>query len=115
MKINIKSLFLLLVIFLASCNKDDIHYNLDNTYWESTREASSEYIYALSFSNGYVTKLYKNTTTDAVFTKDYSAKYSVQGNKIIIIREYSNAPSDTFEVSFENGIIRWGSIDYYLR
>ena len=112
-----KLLFLsiIVIILVGSCSSDDIStININNTYWESTKEASNEYIYALSISNGYLHKLYKNST-ETVFTEEFYGKYRIVGNKLIVERKYSNNYSEEIIGLYDNGIIKFGDIAYYLK
>ena len=116
MKIHKVLLLFLIAICSISCNKEDISYSLENTYWVANTDSTKTYGYALSFSNGYVQDLYLDNRTKRILFKNFSAKYELKGNKILITKEFDPpTPSETYEASFEDGVIHCGHYDYYLQ
>lgn len=116
-KLLIISIITLLSAFLSSCDKEDLsEHSLDNTYWVSPLHPNALIGYALSFNNGYMQRLYLDKVTGTLSGIDFTAKYSVKGEKIIITID--NVPSrtpETYEATYKKGIIYFSGIDYYLQ
>ena len=106
-------LIALLSIFI-SCSKDNNSDILDKTRWVSKSHPNAEYCYALTFNNGYVQRFKLDAKTQKVIYLDFTDRYSLKGDKLIVYTEWPNGKIDTFEGHYEKGIIYFSNDTYYL-
>lgn len=114
-KLLIIGVITILSVFLSSCGKEDLSHSLDNTHWISETIQDSDYCAALSFNNGYVQKFRLDPQTHHIRYLEYTAKYTVKGEKLIIYVPIAGDKIDAFEATYKKGIIYLSDREYYLQ